>query len=161
MMKGGDGPTNSCRTYVNWGAFDHASHAPQLSLTTVVCTTPPAFHLMIPRKDAQCHGFLCPNNCESFPWYGVLSLTFTHSWQSSPVASCHDVVLPGNHCYWNSHIVNYMSCLHTSCIYVHIHDSVMFTSCTCMWWADPCIYLGGKARVLMRVCTWNSLKHAV
>ena len=29
MMKGGHGPTNQLQ-YLNWGAFDHASHAPHL-----------------------------------------------------------------------------------------------------------------------------------
>ena len=32
MMKGGHGPT---KYRLNWGAFDHASHVPQLRLATI------------------------------------------------------------------------------------------------------------------------------
>ena len=38
MMKGGHGPTKLLQD-VNWGTFDHASHAPQLSLATITYVT--------------------------------------------------------------------------------------------------------------------------
>ena len=31
MMKGGHGPTNSGKLDLNWGAFNHASHAHQVT----------------------------------------------------------------------------------------------------------------------------------
>ena len=47
VVKGSHGPTiiELCKTLVNWGAFNHASYAPQLSLATITCKTLIGVHL--------------------------------------------------------------------------------------------------------------------
>ena len=70
MMKGGHGPTKQLED-LKWGAFNHASHAPQLSRATIVCTLDDK---IAARPDRTAHALPCSlsGSCNYYNHYSAL-----------------------------------------------------------------------------------------